>query len=55
MTDCLVVYIEKDIFVKIENNVILRRFQNMSSRRIQLPKSQKFYIDFMYQVPFVGL
>lgn len=37
MNDSLVVYIEKEIFTKIDNDVILHRFQNMASSRIQLP------------------
>ena len=41
MNDSLVVYIEKEIFTKIDNDVILRRFQNMASRRIQLPSSSR--------------
>lgn len=41
MNDSLVVYIEKEIFAKLDNDVILRRFQNMSSRRIQLPSSNR--------------
>lgn len=36
MNDSLVVYIEKDIFSTIENEQILRRFQTMQTRRIQL-------------------
>ncbi|XP_042466270.1 zinc finger MYM-type protein 1-like [Zingiber officinale] len=35
--NCLVVYIEKDIFSTIENEQILQRFQKMKSRRMQLP------------------
>lgn len=41
MNDSLVVYIEKEIFAKIDSEVILRHFQNMSSRRIQLPSSNR--------------
>lgn len=37
MNDCLVVYIEKDIFMAIDDEVILQRFQNMENRRCQLP------------------
>ncbi|KAK8940884.1 hypothetical protein KSP39_PZI009869 [Platanthera zijinensis] len=36
MNDCLVTYIEKDIFDSIENETIIQRFQNMKSRRGQL-------------------
>ena len=36
MNDCLVTYIEKDVFNKIGNEVIIQRFQNMKSRRGQL-------------------
>ncbi|XP_042396589.1 uncharacterized protein LOC121986707 [Zingiber officinale] len=37
MNDSLVIYIEKDIFATIENEQILQHFQQMSTRRIQLP------------------
>ncbi|XP_042437065.1 uncharacterized protein LOC122023032 [Zingiber officinale] len=37
MNDSLVVYIEKDIFATIENEQILQYFQQMNTRRIQLP------------------
>jgi hypothetical protein len=33
LNDCLVTYIEKDTFVGIENEKIIKYFQNMSSRR----------------------
>jgi hypothetical protein len=36
MNDSLVVYIEKDIFDKIDNEAIMKRFQNMKIRREQL-------------------
>jgi len=36
MNDSLVVYIEKDIFDKIDNEVFMKRFQNMKIRREQL-------------------
>ncbi|XP_050941577.1 uncharacterized protein LOC107992013 [Cucumis melo] len=36
MNDCLVAYIERDLFDKIDNEVIMYRFQNMKSRRGQL-------------------
>jgi len=36
MNDSLVVYIEKDIFDKIDNEAIMKRFQNMKTRREQL-------------------
>ncbi|BFG20827.1 hypothetical protein CerSpe_071010 [Prunus speciosa] len=36
MNDCLVVYLEKDIFNSIDNELIMQRFQNMKSRRGQL-------------------
>ncbi|KAH7655672.1 P-loop containing nucleoside triphosphate hydrolase protein [Dioscorea alata] len=36
LTDCLVCYIEKYIFNKIDNEDILQYFQNMRTRRIQL-------------------
>ena len=36
MNDSLVIYIEKDIFDKIDNEVIMKRFQNIKTRREQL-------------------
>jgi hypothetical protein len=33
MNDSLVVYIEKDIFNKIDNGTIIKRFQNIKTRR----------------------
>ncbi|GAV61470.1 Dimer_Tnp_hAT domain-containing protein [Cephalotus follicularis] len=36
MNDCLVTYIEKDIFDTIDNEKIIKRFQNMKNRRGQL-------------------
>ncbi|CAL2267579.1 unnamed protein product [Prunus armeniaca] len=38
MNDCLVVYLEKDIFNSIDNELIMQRFQNMKSRRGQFPQ-----------------
>ncbi|XP_022867573.1 uncharacterized protein LOC111387263 [Olea europaea var. sylvestris] len=38
LTDNLVVYVEKAILKKLENEAILQRFQIMTSRRIQLSK-----------------
>ena len=39
MNDIMVVNIEKGIFKKIENETILRRFQDMATRRKQLSSS----------------
>ena len=39
MNDIMVVNIEKAIFKKIENETILRRFQDMATRRKQLSSS----------------
>ncbi|XP_039684545.1 zinc finger MYM-type protein 1-like [Medicago truncatula] len=36
LNDCLVTYIEREIFIEIENEKIIRYFQNMTSRRGQL-------------------
>ncbi|XP_021802819.1 uncharacterized protein LOC110746897 [Prunus avium] len=36
MNDCLVVYLEKDIFNNIDNELIMQRFQNLKNRRGQL-------------------
>ena len=33
MNDCLVTYIEKDIFETIDNEDVIQRFQNMKPRR----------------------
>ena len=33
MSDCLVVYIERDIACNIDNKTIMYRFQNMKTRR----------------------
>ena len=33
MNDCLVTYIEKDVFDSIGNDFIMKRFQNMKTRR----------------------
>ena len=38
MNDCLVTYIEKDIFKTIKCKEIMQRFQNMKNRRGQLSK-----------------
>ena len=38
MNDCLVTYIEKDIFKTIKCEEIMQRFQNMKNRRGQLSK-----------------
>ncbi|XP_024178590.1 zinc finger MYM-type protein 1-like [Rosa chinensis] len=36
MNDCLIVYLEKDIFNSIDNESIIQRFQNIAPRRGQL-------------------
>ena len=36
LTDCLVIYIEKDIFDCVDNETIIHCFQNMKTRRGQL-------------------
>ena len=41
LNDSLAVYIEKEIFDSINNELILNRFQNMDSRRNQLSRSTK--------------
>ena len=41
LNDSLVVYIEKEIFDSIDNELILNRFQNMDSRINQLSRSTK--------------
>ena len=38
MNDCLVTYIEKDIFKSIECEEIMQQFQNMKNRQGQLSK-----------------
>lgn len=42
MNDCLISYIEKDIFVSIDDEVVMNRFQNMRPRRGQLPSGRVF-------------
>ncbi|KAL6565269.1 hypothetical protein OROGR_002220 [Orobanche gracilis] len=37
LTDCMVCYAEKDIFLGINNEVIIQHFQAMRSRRLDLP------------------
>ena len=44
LNDSLVVYIEKEIFDSIDNELILNRFQNMDSRRNQLSRSTKYSV-----------
>ncbi|KAG5573775.1 hypothetical protein H5410_063541 [Solanum commersonii] len=36
LNDCLVCYIERDVFINVSNDVIIDRFQNMKTRRGQL-------------------
>jgi hypothetical protein len=36
MNDCMVVYIEHDVFMDIENEAVLQHFQKMQNRRMQL-------------------
>ncbi|CAK8542614.1 unnamed protein product [Lathyrus sativus] len=36
LNDCLVTYIERDIFVDVENEKIIQHFQNMKNCREQL-------------------
>ena len=36
LNDCLVTYIEKDVFDSVDNELIMQRFQNIKSRRGQL-------------------
>ncbi|KAL4030482.1 hypothetical protein IC575_008719 [Cucumis melo] len=36
MNDCLIAYIEKDLLDKLDNKLIMDRFQNMKTRRGQL-------------------
>lgn len=36
MNDCLVTYIESDVLKDIDNEPIIRRFQNMKSHKRQL-------------------
>ena len=36
MNDCLIVYIERDVARRIDNEYIMPRFQNMKSHRRQL-------------------
>ncbi|XP_042405026.1 zinc finger MYM-type protein 1-like [Zingiber officinale] len=36
MNDSLIVYVEKDIFLKVDNEAIIQKFQNMKTRKEQL-------------------
>ena len=36
LTDCLVCYVEKDVFRSIDNEVIIQHFQSMKTRRMDL-------------------
>jgi len=36
MNDCRVTYIERDVFKKVDNELIIQRFQNMTHHREQL-------------------
>ncbi|KAL6497107.1 hypothetical protein OROGR_029036 [Orobanche gracilis] len=37
LTDCLVCYIERDVFLGIDNETIIQHFQEMRTRRLDLP------------------
>ena len=41
MNDCLVVYIERDVTCRIDNETIMQRFQNMKTCKRQI-------VNFMY-------
>lgn len=36
-TLCLMCYVEKDVLMGIDNEVIIQHFQNMTTRRLDLP------------------
>ncbi|KAM3203384.1 hypothetical protein P3L10_031010 [Capsicum annuum] len=36
LNDCLVCYIEDEVFETVHNETIIDRFQNMTSRRVRL-------------------
>lgn len=38
LNDCLITFIEKDVFDEVANEAVLQRFQNMKKRRGQLSK-----------------
>ena len=42
LTDCLVCYVEKEFFKKVDNEAILQQFQQMQTRRIQLPPLNRY-------------
>ena len=55
MNDCLVTYIEKDIFKTIKCEEIIQRFQNMKNRWRQLSKISKVWknkLKFTFYVRF---
>jgi hypothetical protein len=39
LNDCLVTYIERDLFKNVDNERIMQRFQNMKTRRDRLDLS----------------
>ena len=36
LNDCVVCFVEKELFEKVTNETVIKRFQNMESRRINL-------------------
>ncbi|KAL7200857.1 hypothetical protein ACSBR1_032725 [Camellia fascicularis] len=46
LNDCLVTYIEKDVFDSVDNELIMQRFQNMKSRRgVEVKSFNGFWVD----------
>ena len=41
MNDLMVCYTEKEIFKSIDDEIIIRRFQRLKTRRMQLPRSSR--------------
>ena len=48
MNDCLVIYIEKDIFETIDNEDIIQRFQNIKPQKVFLYIMLCFFFIFCY-------
>jgi hypothetical protein len=41
MNDLMVCYTEKEIFKSLDDEIIIRRFQRLKTRRMQLPRSSR--------------
>ena len=53
LNDCLVTYVENELFDKVDDERIMHRFQNIKNRRIMLPPltcfcSINIFLVFLY-------